>query len=200
MKKIGIFSGTFNPVHEGHVSFALTAAKDVDLAKVYFLVEPQPRRKQGVKAYEHRLAMVDLAIAKYPNLGQINLAQERFSIAHTLPLLLRRFKGSKLYFLLGEDVLGHLSHWPHVATLLKNVTLLIGCRENQIKQVRTSVNALQTARNLFFDYQLFTTAYSGHSSSGIRRDIKAGKSPTGLNPAVRRYISQQQLYASGDMA
>src|SRR5688572_27140829 len=105
--KIGIYSGTFDPIHLGHVAFAKEALKQCGLEKVYFLVEPRPRRKQGVKALEHRQAMVELAIAKEPALGSIILDHARFSVRQTLPVLQARFEGSEIVFLMGDDMLAH---------------------------------------------------------------------------------------------
>jgi nicotinate-nucleotide adenylyltransferase len=48
MKKIGIFAGTFDPIHEGHVAFAQAVLADLSLDKIYFLPERQPRRKTNV--------------------------------------------------------------------------------------------------------------------------------------------------------
>src|SRR5258708_1287895 len=92
VKKIPIFAGTFDPVHEGHLAFA-QAALEEGLEKVMFLVEPRPRRKQGVRALEHRTAMVQLAIADEPQLSTIVLEQARFSVNETLPVLRARFSG-----------------------------------------------------------------------------------------------------------
>ncbi|MBI3337871.1 adenylyltransferase/cytidyltransferase family protein [Candidatus Saccharibacteria bacterium] len=119
--RIGIYSGTFDPVHDGHIAFANAALKQCNLDKIFFLVEPRPRRKQGVKAFEHRTEMVRLAIKNEHSLGSIVLNQQRFTPADTLPLLTERFKGADLYMLIGDDMLDHLAGWPHVECLLQSV-------------------------------------------------------------------------------
>ncbi|MBI1857228.1 adenylyltransferase/cytidyltransferase family protein [Candidatus Saccharibacteria bacterium] len=118
--RIGIYSGTFDPVHDGHIAFANAALKQCNLDKIFFLVEPRPRRKQGVKAFEHRTEMVRLAIKNEHSLGSIVLNQQRFTPADTLPLLTERFKGADLYMLIGDDMLDHLAGWPHVECLLQS--------------------------------------------------------------------------------
>src|SRR5687768_15392849 len=97
LKKVGIYAGTFDPVHEGHLAFAREAAAQYGLDKVFFLVEPNPRRKQGVKALEHRNEMVQLAIRSEKLFASILLEQHRFTVTETMPVLRSRFKNSELY-------------------------------------------------------------------------------------------------------
>ena len=66
VKRIGIFAGTFDPVHKGHISFALQAIEAAGLDEVVFLPEPRPRHKQSVTDQSHRIAMINLAIKAYP--------------------------------------------------------------------------------------------------------------------------------------
>ncbi|MCA9332160.1 adenylyltransferase/cytidyltransferase family protein, partial [Candidatus Saccharibacteria bacterium] len=52
MKKVGIYAGSFDPIHKGHIALAEQAIQQCGQDKVFFMVEPRPRRKQGVKALE----------------------------------------------------------------------------------------------------------------------------------------------------
>src|SRR5688572_16122728 len=108
-KRVGIYAGTFDPVHVGHMAFAEQALEACNLDKIFFLVEPRPRRKQGVRALEHREAMVRLATAKNDKYGVIQLEQTNFSVEETLPKLQALFEGAELHFLMGEDVFAHLN-------------------------------------------------------------------------------------------
>ena len=67
--RVGIYPGAFDPVHKGHIAFALAAITAHQLDKVFFLPEPSPRHKQGVKALDHRVEMVRLATANDPRIG-----------------------------------------------------------------------------------------------------------------------------------
>ena len=198
MKRIGIFSGTFDPVHDGHISFAKQAVRQGELDKVFFLVEPRPRRKQGVKALEHRIEMVKLAIAKEPQLGLIILEQARFNVAETLPLLEARFQGAELYMLLGEDVLGHLAHWPQVERLTASVMFVIGIRKLSKSDIGQRVKTIETVRGVTIRYQTFRSSHNDYASSSLRLQIKRGQQPAGLDPAVYRYIQAVGLYASAE--
>lgn len=195
MKKIGIYSGTFDPVHEGHISFALETAQKIGLDKVFFLPEPRPRRKQGVKALEHRVAMVKLAIKDYKNLGVIVLEQARFTPHETLPVLQARFEGAELYMLIGEDMLDHLADWPHVDKLVNGVSFIIGLRKRHSQEVAEIISNLMKTRALQLQYRLVETSNSKISSSTVRTALRRGKKMDGVNPEVWDYIVSNSLYS-----
>lgn len=199
MKKVGIYSGTFDPVHEGHVGFALEAAKQCGLEKVFFLVEPRPRRKQGVKALEHRAEMVRLAVQHEPKLGSILLEQQRFSAADTLPVLQQRFKGAELHMLMGDDMLGHFADWPHVESLIKNIRFAIGIRSHAKTDVTKRLKDIQKAKGLAMNYCLFRAPGASYASRKIRQAIRSGKPPQGLAPEVMEYVLATGLYASSKL-
>jgi nicotinate-nucleotide adenylyltransferase len=196
MKRVGIFSGTFDPVHKGHIRFALAAREACKLDKVFFLVEPRPRRKQGVKAFEHRVAMVQLAIKKHPDFSSIVLEQARFTPHETLPVLEARFKGAELFMLMGEDMLDHLADWPHVDSLIHAVTFVVGARHRSEREVRRIIQALQKTRGLSLKAEVFHAADSEVASSKIRTALRKGQTSSQIEPAVQRYIQKHQLYST----
>jgi nicotinate-nucleotide adenylyltransferase len=197
MKRVGILAGTFDPVHDGHLAFAHQALKECGLDKIFFLVEPRPRRKQGVKALEHRLQMVQLAIKDESKFGTIMLEQTRFSVTETLPVLKELFKGAQMNLLFGDDVLNHLAQWPHVDQLVRDVSFIIGVRQHTPHDVESHLQNLQRTRGLKLHYSLFVSTAPRLSSSYIRASIKHGHRPHGLQDAVRAYISENGLYSSG---
>lgn len=200
IKKIGIFAGTFDPVHAGHIAFAEAALKS-GLDKVFLLVEPRPRRKQGVRALEHRNAMASLAVKHHPGLGVVQLEQAKFSPSETLPLLQARFKGSRLVLLFGDDVvrhmIDHLTDWPHIEELAKTTSLLIATRHHDQAAIDTHLKDLRRY-GLAFDYAFIEKGGDYLSSSQIRQAIRVGKVPDDLDPAVARYIAKNGLYASSE--
>jgi nicotinate-nucleotide adenylyltransferase len=195
-KKIGIYSGTFDPVHEGHVAFALAAQEQCGLDKVFFLVEPRPRRKQGVKALEHRDAMVSLAIKHHPQLGSIRLGQQRFTAVDTLPVLQERFKGAELCMIMGDDMLAHFANWPHVDQLAASITFVIGIRTHTKPEVIQRIAIIQKTRGFMLRHELFQAPRAEVSSTKVRIGLKRGQDVQGLDPVVRKYIARHGLYTT----
>lgn len=199
MKKIGIYSGTFDPIHNGHLAFADTTLKH-GLDKVYFLVEPRPRRKQGVRAYEHRLAMTKLAAKHAAGLGVIQLEQAQFTPHETLPLLAARFKDSELVLLFGDDVIqhmvDHLAQWPHLDEIAQNASLLIAARRHQTKELAERIKSLRQY-GVLFNFDFVEPHAREASSSKIRLALKRGKEPVGLPKTVLGYAVKNKLYISG---
>lgn len=197
-RKVGIYAGTFDPVHEGHLAFAGQALASCGLDKIFFLVEPRPRRKQGVRALEHREAMVRLATADEARFGIIQLEQAHFSVETTLPKLQARFEGAEIHFLMGEDIVTHLNDWPHVEELLKDSSFIVGIRENDAAKVERILEDIKKTRNITFPYTLIATEKLAVSSSRIRLAYKKNKPVRGVPKAVKKYIEANGLYAPSE--
>ena len=135
MYRIGIFSGSFDPVHKGHIAFALEAADVAKLDKVYFAPEVKPRRKPGITHIAHRLAMLQLVVRSQPRLDVVELPGKYFLPQTTLAHLHQRFPKDKLVLLLGSDLFEHLvehsEQWPNVEALLGQVELVVSARAGQ---------------------------------------------------------------------
>ncbi len=197
-KRVGIYSGTFDPVHEGHIAFAKQALRLGKLDKLFFLIEPRPRRKQGVRALEHREAMVRLALHAHKELGIIQLEQANFSVEETLPKLRALFKGAQLYFLMGEDVFSHLSSWPDINDLLSSSSFIIGIRKQDETAMQRVLKDLQKTRGTNFDVSFIETDQQNVASSKIRLALKRGKQPMGLLPETVEYIRENGLYLTSE--
>jgi len=87
MTRVGIYPGTFDPVHVGHIAFALQAMKSAKLDYLYFLPERSPRRKTDITHYGHRVAMLRRAIRPHVQFGLLDLPTKQFSVLKTLPEL-----------------------------------------------------------------------------------------------------------------
>ncbi len=198
MKRVGIYAGTFDPIHQGHVQFAQEAADQCRLDKVFFMVEPSPRYKQAVKALEHRQAMTQIATEQQARFGTVLIDQQQFTVTETMPLLSARFADAELYLLLGDDVLRHLVDWANVAALVRAVTFIIGRRNTSIEHIRELIMNIEKTRGVHLKYRVVETTKSDVSSSAIRLSYKYGTEPQGLSEAVRAYIVNAGLYASAE--
>ncbi len=194
MSKVGIFSGAFDPIHAGHIAFALAAIQQAELNEVYFLVEPQPRNKSGVTHLAHRHAMIKLAIAPHPSLKLIDLPDKQFSVVKTLPRLHQHFPFDELYFLAGSDLLEHMSKWPLVDRMLADMGLVIAFRSSAAtKTADKLVGKLPAPAK---ELHVLTSPMPTVSSGTIRRAVAQGQPAEGLLTSIQPYIASHWLYSS----
>ena len=190
-KRIGIFSGVFDPVHAGHIGFALEAIKQARLDKVYFLVEARPRRKTVVTHVAHRLAMVKLAVASHTKLTALEQPDRQFSVAKTLPRLKQQFADSELIFLVGSDTLEHMPDWPLVRHLLGQTELIVGRRDDiSESDLAKLTGALPEPKKLY----IVTSPSPNISSGQIRKVIRQTGNAGVALPSLRTYITDNWLY------
>jgi nicotinate-nucleotide adenylyltransferase len=194
LSKIGIFSGTFDPVHKGHITFALEALRQEGLASVYFLPEQTPRRKEGVTHYAHRVAMLKLALKPYKSLHVLELPDRQFDIAKSLPRLQAKFPDTELELLMGSDTFAGLVAygWPNQEVLFERSGLLVGLRLGQVP-----ADIIQATASLPASAKVgaVSTEHPHASSSDIRSAISRGKKHNSHLDSLGAYITEHWLYA-----
>ncbi len=134
MSRIGIFPGSFDPIHEGHLAFALKAL-DFGIDTVYFMPEQAPRKKPKISNLTDRKKVIEQAISGKEKLGLIALDQKVFSVEHTLSELDKLFPGDKLSLLIGDDVLRTIHQWEKLEELARKVELLVATRSHFEKEI-----------------------------------------------------------------
>lgn len=190
--RVGIYSGTFDPVHSGHIAFALQAAAVAELDKVYLVPERRPRGKYHVTHYAHRVAMIRRATRPYRQLEVYELEDKTFSVTRTWPRLERSFAGSTLVYLCGSDVLRHIASWPNAGSLLGRVELCIGRRESETQQmIEDLIGSLPVSPRRAI---VFESHAPSVSSSQVRAAIREKRRVHGLLASVKAYASQEWLY------
>jgi nicotinate-nucleotide adenylyltransferase len=170
-RRIGIYSGTFDPVHIGHITFGQAALTTCRLDEVVFIPESAPRNKTAVTDLNHRLAMLNYAVAPHKKLRALTLDTPRFTIAETLPLLRRMFSGAELTLLIGSDAAKTLLYrWEGLEQLLPEVRFAVGLRGSDtprdITKVMKQVELIYQQRALHAIIPVLPT--TGLSSSGAR--------------------------------
>jgi nicotinate-nucleotide adenylyltransferase len=193
MSKVGIFSGSFDPVHKGHIALALEAIKSSGLDKVYFLPDVVPYHKAGVTHYAHRVAMLKLALRPYRSLHVLEMTDKQFTVARTLPKLRHKFTGDELHLLIGTDVLEQLyiKAWPNQEKLLEAMTLIVGIRSESFRpRARMLLDHLQPKGSIIETDRLAA------SSRAIRDSLAAGTDHAELLESIKSYISENWLYVS----
>jgi nicotinate-nucleotide adenylyltransferase len=193
MKRIGIYAGTFDPVHTGHIAFALQAIQSGFVDHVYFMPERRPRHRGGVEHYAHRIAMARQATRPHPKLHVLESDDISFTVKRTLTRLHAHFPRTQLVLLVGSDVLPYVVDWPDSDYLLKTTELMINLRPGQSAETIHHAIAGWAIRP---PYQLIQ-AYAAHVSSHlIRRALRQREVVPGLLRSVSRYANHHWLYVS----
>lgn len=182
MKKVGIYSGVFDPVHHGHISFARKAAQELGLDKVFFMPEPTPQHKVDASDLRHRLNMIWLAIKDSPELDLIHHDHQQFTVRDTLPWLEEKFQNAELHLLMGIDAFKSLPTWRDFDELKHRVQFVVGNRQGHAGEGLEII-----------PHQAIETAMSDVSSTQVRSlgaDVRGSYVPDD----VARYIDTQNLY------
>lgn len=194
IQRIGIYSGTFNPVHAGHIAFALQAMKAAKLDKLYFLPERRPRSKKHVEHFGHRVAMLKQAAKPYPSFDVLEYDDVSFSVKRTLPKLEGMFPASRLVFLVGSDVAEHMGQWDHLERLFATSEILVGIRDMHDGE------HLQAIISDWKVQPLNAHSIKSHaatvSSKKVREALQARTTTAGLLSSVARYSDHNWLYIS----
>lgn len=194
IRRVGIYAGAFDPIHAGHLAFALQALQTAKLDSVYFLPERRPRNKQGVEHFGHRVAMLRKALEPHPQCKLLELTDISFSPEQTLPKLQQQFPSDQLVFLFGSDVLPNLANWPKVERVLRHSELVIGLRDqDDLLQAKKRIEQLPAQ-------PVTATVFASHSpevtSGKIRAALRRRSRAPGLLSSVQRYSDHNWLYIS----
>jgi len=190
--RIGVYSGTFDPIHLGHMAFAEEAMRLCRLDRVIFLPEQRPRGKNQVTDIAHRIALIKRAITTNANLEVMQLTTEQFSVQKTLPMLRRALGNSHLTFLVGSDVACTLRHWEDLGILLNEVSFAIGLRTGDTPDDMSAImNQLEHDYSTTIDHSLISTTEATMTSSQIRNGTADAQR---LHPNILDYIQEHKLY------
>lgn len=190
MSKIGLFFGSFNPVHIGHMIIANFMAHNTDLDQVWMVVSPQnPLKSKKSLANDHdRLHLVNLAIGNNLKLRssniEFNLPKPSYTI-DTLTYLNEKFPEKKFVLIMGGDNLASFHKWKNYQAILDNYEIYL------YKRPKYDLGELGTHPAISH----FEAPLLDISASYIRQQIKDGKSVEYLVPTeVYRYLDETGLY------
>lgn len=193
-KRIGIYAGVFNPVHVGHIVFALQAMKTAKLDGVVFVPERNPRYKPGAEHFAHRIAMLKRAIRPHPGMAVLELVDRQFTVQRTWPQLESIFNGNELVLLAGSDVALHIPEWQHAQRLLESCELVVGVRDShELPEVKLLVSTWQHAPKKL---HIFESYAADVSSSEVREALRHRNEAKGLLRSVQQYARRNWLYTS----
>lgn len=203
MKRIGLYFGTFNPVHVGHLIIANYMAYNTDLDQVWLVVSPQNplKEKTGLLADYHRLALVRIAIEDNPRLRasdvEFSLPKPSYTV-DTLAYLSDAHPEQHFSLIMGEDNLRTLHKWKNHEVILEHHRIYVYPRvlteqeKAELKPHRSPSAITKHSSIVRVDAPVMKV-----SASFVRRSIKAGQSVRYLlTEPVHRYIEEMHFYRS----
>ena len=214
-KKIGIFGGTFDPVHFGHLRPAEEIRQHLALDELYFIPAAVPPHKcySEVTSSYHRLQMLEAAIRKNPFFFSSTYELEKGGPSYSIDTLVyfQRRYGEQLYFIIGWDAFLVIDTWKDFQDLFKLANFVVIPRffpgQEQDERLTKEVFPVAIRRDFCYENKRVYRHKSGKillfqpvtrldiSSSMIRRERRANRSLAYLTPEpVRRYIEINDLY------
>ena len=213
-RSIGLFGGTFDPVHAGHIAVAEAAMRRFHLDSIHFITSSRPphKAKRDLAPFFHRYAMVALACAEHaafiPSVAeaQADGSSHVFYTIDTVRRFHREHPEDHLYFLVGADQFLEIPTWKNYDSLLDSCDFIIASRPGfRLDALRLVIPPEKLGRAPSSDenkivlrksaVHLLPTVASHVSSTEIRERAERGQGLRGLvPPRVEEYILKQALY------
>ena len=188
--KIGLFFGSFNPIHHGHLILATTLLNNTDLEKVWLIVSPQSPFKNN-KSLAHEFDRFDMAQQATFDVDGVEVKDIEFSMPKpsytidTLVYLTEKHPGHEFVVIIGEDNLTHFHKWKNSDQLLKDYSSYVYPRPG----------VSETDFHNHPKVKLIDASEMNISASYIRKCVKEKKSIQYLVPdSVVEYIKAKKIY------
>ncbi len=213
MVKIGLFGGTFNPIHWGHLRSAEEIREIFELRYIIFIPASIPPHKteEGIIPFDHRLEMVKLAIKENPYFSVSDVERKRpgksYSV-ETIDHFKKEYKKMSPFFILGMDAFQEIASWKDYQRLFSLCNLVVINRPGHQKKLPSEILPLEIAKDFCYDTKGNRFLHPSQcaiyfqevslldiSSRVIRKRIKENKSIKYLLPEeVEGYIRLNRLY------
>jgi len=201
--RLGIFGGTFDPVHWGHLIIAEQALTQFNLDRILWVPAQHPPHKTACPptTYSHRVEMLQLAIADHPRFQLCETstpAQTPSYAIYSLQWLQTIYPSAQWFWIIGEDALHRVSHWYRHQDLAAQCEWLVAPRSetelNPVQELSKPTAVLQIPP--YIRWRRLDTPRIGLSSHQIRQRSAQGSSIRYLvSVEVETYIREHHLYA-----
>ncbi len=189
MMKIGLFGGTFDPVHLAHAALARQALTQFDLEFVFWIpaaVSPFKKSSDIIASAKDRLAMIQLLRGDEPRFETSDYEIKKGGTSYSVETLRHfqgLFKNGDFFWILGADALAGVPQWKEAKTLMRDLTFLTAERGVKVAGLpkELKVRTIETQEILI-------------SSTEIKAGLSQGKEWDKLDAKVAAYIRKNQLY------
>jgi nicotinate-nucleotide adenylyltransferase len=191
LPRIGIYSASFDPIHAGHIVFALKAQKIAGLEQVYFVPERKPQHGSEPEHYVHRSVMLQRALQPYRQFLTFDLPDARLTLKSLTRVIENLPPAEYSLLTTASELLWHEGELPPIYHKLHLVVAVTS--HAQMAEVLSRLNdSTRPLGNL-----TFVDIGTDHiSSAAVRQGIRTGNAVRGLLPSVWRYARKQWLYIS----
>ena len=197
MKRIGIFGGSFNPIHLGHTALAAYICELGLVDEVWLMVSPQNPLKQDLTLLDEqeRLAMAQLAVAPYPTLKasdfEFTLPRPSYTY-HTLQALRAAYPDYAFSLIIGEDNWRCFDRWYRGEDIARETSIIVYPRD-----VEGNLRVEGKESKVITTNCQYTPKLLPYSSTEVRECITQGRDTTPmLHPDVVRYIQERHFYTN----
>lgn len=186
MRKVGLYGGTFDPFHLGHLALAINLKEALQLDEVWLIpANLNPLRSTAAASFEHRLAMAEEAAALIPGFCTCGIEGERPAPSYTIDTVIelkKRHPDCSFILLLGDDAAESLPHWHRTEELQALIPIAIGKRKVGLEKLQG---------------EYIPTPLYEISATDIRERLRKKKFCGHLLPqSVLDYIYKHKLYTA----
>ncbi len=192
-KQIGLYFGTFNPIHNGHLTIANHMVEYSDLDQVWFVITPQSpfKKKASLLADHHRYQLVQIAVEAYPKLKasdiEFKLEQPNYTVT-TLAYITEKYPDFQFHLIMGEDNLKSFHKWKNYKTILAHHHIYVYPRVFENRNTPTEFDQHPKVHQV-------KAPIMEISSTFIRKAIKEKKNIRPLLPCeVWQYLDEMNFY------
>ena len=198
MKKIGLYFGTFNPIHVGHLIIANYMADYTELDEVWLVVSPQNplKKKETLLKDHHRLSLVRIALEDNTKLMASNIEFDLPIPSYTINTLVHlkeKYETHEFHLIMGEDNLRSFHKWKNQEEIINNHKIFVYPRvltEQEMEENTIEFSSFNHSNVIRCQAPIMKI-----SSSFIRKAIKNGKDVRYLlTPEVFKYVDEMNFY------
>ena len=200
MSKIGIYGGTFNPVHLGHIRLGQAVLDELKLDKILYIPDNTPPHKTSsdLASGSDRLNMLNISLRDYPDMESCDIELKRQGKSYTYQTLLelkRLYNDDELFLITGADMFLTLNEWREPRVIFDTASVIGVPRLKQdfekMKAYADEVLTPMNAKTIILSHTVFDTA----SSTFVRENIADyERVKEMITPEVFRYITDNKLY------
>ena len=193
--KLGVFQGTFNPIHKAHLRVAEYVTDKFDFDKFLFIPAFNPPHKSCDTSLSfHRLNMVQLAVSKNPKFEASDIEFRLEGKSYTYLTICELYKlfsiEGKINFVIGTDAFKHIESWYEADKLKKLVKFIVFVREDNFE-----ISRYDYLKDKGFDFEFESLPFEDISSTELRARVKEGKPIDDfVTEEVKDYILENGLY------